>query len=323
MCTAVTYRGEHHYFGRNLDLEGSFGEEIVVVPRNMMLPFRHEKTQEHHFGIIGTALNRNGYPLFYDATNEMGLSMAGLNYPGNAVYQDRSDALHNVAPFELIPWVLGQCASAAEAERLLGKTNVICEAFSDTLKLTPLHWMISDRERSLVAEPEKDGLTLYENSIGVLTNNPPFPVQISGLRNYLNLSAQEPESRFAEGMELKPYSRGMGALGLPGDYSSSSRFVRAAFVKWNSAPEADQELSQFFHLLESVAQPRGCVRLKGALYEKTVYTSCCDTDQGIYYYKTYENSGISAVGLFMENLDGQELVAYPMLKQQEIRWQNR
>ena len=134
---------------------------------------------------------------------------------------------------------------------------------------------------------------------------------------------------FAENLPLKIYSRGMGAIGLPGDLSSSSRFIRAVFTKENSVCGNSEleSVGQFFHILSSVEQQRGLVRLQNETdkthYEITIYSSCCNADKGIYYYKTYDNSQITAVDMYKENLDGQRLVSYPMLKGQQIKWQNR
>ena len=119
MCTALAMSGKDRYFGRNLDLEYSYIETITITPRNFPFAFRKKETIAHHYAMIGTAYVRDGYPLYYDATNEKGLSMAGLNFPGNAVYKPYVIGRENVAPFELIPWILGQCATVKEAKEKL------------------------------------------------------------------------------------------------------------------------------------------------------------------------------------------------------------
>ena len=317
MCTAVTYKTKDHYFGRNLDLEYSYKETITVTPRNYAFHFRKTGTIERHFAIIGMAFVADGYPLYYDATNEKGLSIAGLNFPENANYKPYCKGKDNVTPFELIPWILGQCSTVAEAEVLIRRMNLLREDFSKDLPLSPLHWILSDRERTVTLEPLASGLKLCKNPAGVLTNNPTFDYHMLNLNNYLHLTRDPPKSTFSGGNEalpLKPYSRGMGALGLPGDASSASRFVRAAFVKMNSVSgnTERESVSQLFHILKSVEMPRGCVRMEDGRYEITVYTSCCNTDRGIYYYTTYENSRISAVDLHKENLQGNALISYPL-----------
>ena len=183
--------------------------------------------------------------------------------------------------------------------------------------------MISDKFESIVVEPMEDGIKVFDNPVGVLTNNPPFDFHMYNLSNYLNLTHEEPVNRFTNKIDLTPYSRGMGAIGLPGDLSSSSRFIKATFTKLNSISD-DAELgsiSQFFHILGSVAQQRGCVKVNDT-FEKTVYSCCCNTDKGIYYYRTYDNSQITAVDMHKENLDGEDVISYPLIKNQQIKWQN-
>lgn len=324
MCTAATLLTKHHYFGRNLDLEYSFIETVTITPRNY--PFRFRKVQPlyTHYAMIGIAYVHEGYPLYYDATNEKGLSIAGLNFPGYADYKPADSTKDNITPFELIPWVLGQCASVAEARELLMRANLLDENYSDELPLSPLHWMISDRNSSITVESVKEGLRVYENPVGVLTNSPTFDMQMLHLNNYMGLTSNFPKNNFAPGLELHRYSNGMGAIGMPGDWSSQSRFVKASFVKMNSVcgNSEEERVSQFFHILGSVEHQRGCVEMGKDLYEITIYSSCCNTDKGIYYYRTYDNSQITAVDMFKEDLDATKVVTYPMITEMEITWQN-
>lgn len=323
MCTAVSLSTKAHYFGRTLDLECSYRENVVVTPRRFPLPFRRMPAMPSHYALIGMATVADGYPLYYDATNEAGLSMAGLNFPGNAVYGPESGDRDNIAPFEFIPWVLGRCKSVAEARALLERLCLADISFSPQLPLAPLHWLIADRDESITVEPVAEGLRVHDNPVGVLTNNPPFDYQMTNLSNYMALSPRTPENRFAPSLSLRPYSRGMGGLGLPGDLSSVSRFVRAAFARAHSVcgGSETESVGQFFHILAGVAHTRGCVLVDGQ-YEITLYTSCCSTDRGIYYYTTYGNSQITGVDMHREDLDGRALIAYPLIDEQQIRMQN-
>ena len=324
MCTAVSFLTENHYFGRNLDYEHTFGEAVTVTPRNFELKFRNCSDLKTHYAIIGMAAVSQGYPLYFDATNEKGLSMAGLNFPEYATYKPYTECKNNIAPFEFIPWVLAQCANMAECTRLLENVNLENTDFSDDLPVSPLHWMISDREKDITIEPTADGLRIYENPVGVLTNSPEIDMHLFNLNNYISLSTKAPKNTFSEKLDLKVYSRGMGAMGLPGYLSSASRFVKAAFTKSNSVCAASESasVSQFFHILYSVYQQRGCVEVKDGLYEMTNYSSCCNTDRGIYYYTTYENSTIYAVDMYKEKLDSSDLAVYPLAKTQNILLQN-
>ena len=277
-----------------------------------------------HYAIIGMAYVTNNYPLYYDAINEKGLGIAGLNFVGNAKYKEKVDGKDNIAQFELIPWILSQCASVEEARVLIEKINILNVSFSNDLPVAELHWIIADSKEAITVEAVEEGIKIYENSVGVLTNNPPFDKQMFALNNYMNLSAKSPEDKFAKGLNLQKYSRGMGAIGLPGDLSSQSRFVRVAFTKMNSiSGEGEKEsVSQFFHILNSVDQQRGCCDLGDGKYEITIYTSCCNTDKGIYYYTTYDNHQINAVDMHKENLDRNDLIRFPLIKEEQIRMQN-
>ena len=324
MCTAATYKTKDFYFGRTLDYEFSYQEEVTVTPRNYSLAFQNGRVLENHYAIIGMAYVVDGYPLYYDGVNEMGVAIAGLNFVGNAVYGKAMPGKDNIAQFEFIPWVLAQCADLGEVRTLLTNINLTDTSFRSDLPIAQLHWMIADREGCIVVEAMADGLHIHENPVGVMTNNPTFDRQLLRLCDYQQLSAKEPENRFAKGLELKTYSRGMGAMGLPGDLSSTSRFVRVAFVKENShSGEGEEEsVSQFFHILGSVDQQRGCCEVREGEYEITIYTCCCNCDKGIYYYTTYDNQQITAVDMHRENLNGSALCRYRLITGQQIRLQN-
>ena len=197
MCTAATYYAKDHYFGRNLDLEFSYHEEITIVPRSYPFIFRKCEDINHHYAMIGTAFVVEGYPLFYDAVNEKGLGIAGLNFPGNAAYKAEVQDADNVAPFEFIPWILSRCADVDEARTLISRMNPVNISFSPELPLTPLHWMIADQKRTIVVEPLKDGIRVYDDPVGVMTNNPTFDQQMFHLSNYMHLSNKPVKNTFA------------------------------------------------------------------------------------------------------------------------------
>lgn len=324
MCTAATYKTKNFYFGRTLDYEMSYGDKIVITPRNYAFDLRDGGRLKEHYAMIGMACVMREYPLYYDAVNEKGLCIAGLNFVGNAQYGRRVEGKDNIAQFELIPWLLGKCATVQEARRFLKRVNLTDTPFMEELPVARLHWLVADKNECITVEAVQEGLMVYENPVGVLTNNPPFPYQMFGLNNYRRLAAENGESTFAKDLALEAYSRGMGAMGLPGDLSSQSRFVRAAFVKMNSrsGDSEEESVSQFFHILGSVDQQRGCCRLGEGKYEITLYTSCCSADRGIYYYTTYDNHQISAVDMHREELDGEELTVYAPVEGEQIRMQN-
>lgn len=145
--------------------------------------------------------------------------MAGLNFPGNAHYFPDQEGKDNIASFEFI---LGTCKSVAED-------------FSKDFPTSTLHWIIAEKDSSIVVESMEDGLHVYDNPVGVMTNNPPFPIMKFALNDYYALSAHRLNHKFADGVELTEYSRGMSSLGLPGDLSSKSRFVRFVFTNYNTS----------------------------------------------------------------------------------------
>lgn len=323
MCTAISVTVDDNYFGRNLDYEFSFGEKVIITTRNFKFNFRNGKKISKHFAIIGMGIENNSFPLYFDATNEAGLSIAGLNFPDNAEYMEKKDDMDNVASFELIPWVLTQCKSVTDACKLLENINITNESFNEKLPPSPLHWIIADKIETAIVEQTKNGVRVFRTPVGVLTNSPSFDIQMFNLTNYMSASAEDAKNDFSDKVVLKPYSRGMGGIGLPGDLSSASRFVKTSFLKLNSVfGKTEKEvINHFFHILYSVYHVRGAVKV-GNKYEITHYTSCCNTDKGIYYYTTHNNSQINAVSLFAENLKADKLICYNLISEQKILFQN-
>lgn len=316
----MTYQNGDFYFGRNLDLEYSFGEKAVITPRNYRFSFKELPDLSAHYAMIGTASVHDGYPLYAEAVNEKGLGMAGLNFPGNAVYKSKAEGKINVAPYELFPWILGQCSTVNEAGVRLRDVNLLNVPFAESLPLAPLHWMIADKESCIVLETAEDGGHIYENPYGVLTNNPPFPYYLMHLSSYRNLSCRTPENQFSGQLDLPVYGQGMGGIGLPGDFSPVSRFVKAAFLRWNSRSACDElsNAAQFFHILDAVAMVRGAVITEEGNCDITTYSCCANADKGIYYYKTYENNQIQKISLQNENLESEELKIFELSKEQKI-----
>lgn len=313
MCTAISYKTKHHYFGRNLDLEKGYLEGVVITPRNYPFSFRYGVPCEQHYALIGVGIIVNDYPLYFEATNEKGLSMAGLNFPGNAFYYPFACEKENVAPFELIPYLLGSCSSVSEAKNRLSSINVVHCNFSEEFPVSPLHWMISDKEASITLECTKDGMKIYDNPFGVLTNNPTFDYHLMNINNYQGLYEGAAQNSLCKRLPLENYSLGMGALHLPGDFSSASRFVKTVFVKEKSICSGGEteSVNQFFHMLQAVAMPKGCVMTPSGEYEYTRYSCCCNTDTQVYYYTTYQNMTIRSVDMHDVNLDDVCLYSYP------------
>ena len=307
MCTAMTIGG---CFGRTLDLEYGYAEQVVGTPRDFPLPLRHRPVLTRHYAMLGMATVAEGFPLYYDAVNEHGLGMAGLNFPHSGVYTPAQEG--DVASFELIPFVLGQCQSVAQAKALLTGVRVCDTAFSAAYSPTKLHWMVADGTTSIVVEAVAEGVRIYDNPIGAMTNEPTFDKQLAHWETFAHLTNHEPSS-------TPPHlGRGSGSLGLPGDYTSPSRLVRAAFAAAHSETE-DDALGAFFHAMATVEVPRGCLRLPDGRHVTSRYTSCMDLREKVYYYRTYGCTRIHAVKMVTE---GEALVAYDLPTGEDVTWEN-
>lgn len=286
----------------------AFGARILLTPRHFPLTFGCGECVREHPSILGVATVHAGFPLYFDAMNDKGLGMAGLNFPRSAVYHPRVAGKRNMASFELIPLVLATCADVGEASALLRECNVTSESAAATLPATPLHWIVADGERAITLESTRDGVQIYENPHGVLTNEPPFPEQLARMESVLALS---PEPCTCE--EGAPPLLAGGSMGLPGDYTSSARFARALFVKTHTVPgdtERD-EVERFFHVMDSVCVPRGCVHTSQGEDHYTYYTSCASEKTGAYYFTTYNDRSVRCVCPEGER-DGDTLVEYQM-----------
>ena len=325
MCTSLAFlAAKDFYFGRNMDIDKSMGEQVTITPRNFPLPFREEQTISRHYAFVGMACVRDGYPLYSEAVNEKGVGITCLAFSGNAVYADKLNPnKHNISTFELIHWLMGQCANITQVRALLAKTNVTSAAFSEELPPAETHWHIADEQESVVLEIMADGMHIYDNPTGVATNNPPFPYHLANLNYYLNLTPKFPQNQFAEELGLKPLGVGYGSVGLPGDASAISRFIRLNFLKANSPrPETEsQAVNQFFHLLDGVSLIRGAQRGYHDEICQTTFNCCVNASRGIFYYKTYDNHQITAVDMHRENLDGSGLIRYDLIQEEQFRWE--
>lgn len=310
MCTTVAVTLGSFFFGRNMDIEGSFGERVVITPRNYPFRFRRISPSLSHYAIMGTAAVVAGYPLYADAVNEKGLCAAGLNFPYNAYYPKWGSGIKTeISPFELIPWVLGQCATVAEARELLVQTVLVDEPFSTDLSLTPLHWHIADKDGALVVEPMGDGLKIYDDPVGVLTNNPPFPHQLEQFSRYGELDNRSLVMSLAE---PSFFSLGLGGVGIPGDYSSTARYAKAAYLKKyiRSKDDTNAQIAAMFSLLGAVAPPLGCVLDKEGKPHYTTYSCCVDAENRKYYVKKVDKLEVFSVSLDKNDLDGERVISF-------------
>ncbi len=294
MCTAII---DGNLFGRTLDLEGSYGEEVVITPRRFEHRFLHATAPQKPFALIGTAHVNQGVPLYYDAANEKGLCAAALRFPNLTAYHKPAKDRLNLASFEVIPWLLCNFDSARKAREAIESLNITCDNISPALPSTPLHWMVADKEYAFVIESVADGVKIYDNKIGIMTNAPDFPTQIS------NLKKSDSEK-------------------ILGDGSSTSRFIRVSYAKTHAIQETDRTvaISRFFHIMSTVSLPHGYSRGLGNKPMKTLYTSCIDTKDLIYYFTTYACRQIHGIRLSDHNLDSDKIIIQPMPDEEKISY---
>ncbi len=328
MCTALTLRTKdgYHIFGRNMDLSYSFNQAVTLVPRNYK--YRDRITGDmkaNKYAIIGMASVFDEYPAFADGMNEKGLGCAGLNFPGYSYYEEnRVQDKTNLAPYDLILWILSNFETVDEVAKELQNVELVAVPINEKTPLPTLHWMVADKNgKSIVIERTKERLSVYENPIGVLTNSPTFDWHLTNLNEYIKVKPIQTEDTTWVQKELKPFGAGDGTNGLPGGFSGVDRFVRIAYLR-SRCMECDNletGISQFFHMLNNVAMPRGSV-LAENLLDITLYTSCMCQEKGIYYYATYDGYGIIAIDMNKEELDAKEIKRFDYIEKLQIAKQN-
>ncbi|MDU7241671.1 choloylglycine hydrolase [Clostridium sp.] len=330
MCTALTLQTKegYHLFGRNMDIEVSFNQSVALVPRNFTYKNRATNEMENtKYAMIGMGTIIDEHPCYAEAMNEKGLACAGLNFPGYSYWEeDVVEGKINIAPYDLILWALGNFECINDLREDLEKINLVARPVNENIPLPTLHWIIYDaRGECIVVEKTKDGLRIFENKIGILTNAPTFDWHMTNLTQYMGVSSHQPSEIKWGDIELKALGQGAGGKGLPGDFSSPSRFVKATFLRSNAVVGDDyiSAINEFFHILNSVAMVKGSVVTPQNLNDITQYTSCMLQEKGIYYYNTYNNSTINAIDMNKENLDAKEIKIFEYRDKQFINFENR
>ena len=295
MCTGIFRRGPNSCFGRNLDVSTSFGERMIFTPRRRRFTFHHLPPIEEGYSLLGAGIFMDDYPLYFDAMNEKGLALAGLNFPSNAFYASYEEGKYRyaLAPYELFTYLLRKCASVEEVKCFLKEAILTNESFAANLPLAPLHYFFADQKESLVVEQEKDGLHVYENPYGVLTNNPPFPFQIEGLRKLRGVGPNTAKDNFLT--SLSPSYVGSGTIGLPGDFSAPSRFQKCAYLNLHAkAKKIEDNPKILSQILDSVKFIRGAVLDDEGREEVTLYQSVMQLESGVYSLKREEEDAYSS-----------------------------
>ncbi|MBO7132175.1 choloylglycine hydrolase [Candidatus Saccharibacteria bacterium] len=313
MCTGARFNDNagNMYFGRNLDWSVGYGEKIVVVPRGYKYKsaFLGEITKSP--AIIGMGIVVENTPLYFDCANEDGLAIAGLNFPGYAKYETEAvDEKNNVVAYEFPLWVVLNFSSVDEAKKALKDVAIVAKPINEQFPVSELHWIIGDAKGSIVVEYTERGMEIFENDVDILTNQPGFGWHKENLRNYMNLFPQTPKEIKWEKAKLTAFGPGSLMQGLPGDYYSPSRFIRAAYLNTHYPVKTSEEenVSRLFHTLTGVAMIDGAAAMLDGQFEKTIYTGGYSTATQTYYYNTYEDPAIKSVSLKDCELDSKELI---------------
>lgn len=295
MCTAIAIYDKNILFGRNMDLDYDLFEKAIFLPKNYVIDFKKEKSIETKYKILGIGVVVDNYPLFADAINECGVGFAGLAFKDNCRYYEYNLSKKNYAPYEFVLYVLGNCKSIEEIRSFLNCINIVDISFNEKVLNTPLHFIFVDKRKSIVVETTKKGIQIYDNYFNVLTNNPEFSYHKENVKNYLGLNNGELKNNLLKELDIKPYSYNQAAFGLPGDYSSSSRFIKSLYVKNNLILDgSNKDITDFFKCLGSVSMIKGSVKTEKG-FEITIYSSCYDLKEFKLYYKAYYGEKIICV----------------------------
>lgn len=323
MCTCINIIGRGGFFGRTLDLDYSFNEKVIITPRNYQIDFKCDKSITSHCAIIGIGTIVENFPLYAEASNEHGLSIAYLNFKGLAKYNEIKKDKLNLAIYEVGLFFLSKYENVNQIKDEIIKLNIISVPYNENTQLTDLHIMIADKKESIVIEQTTSGLKVYENRYNVLTNNPEFSFHKNNLSRYMGLSNLSPTNNINKCVDFNIYSLGLGGIGLPGDYSSPSRFVRAFFNKSNTIFDDDEQkdVYTFFKLLDSVSIIKGLVKVKDS-YHYTIYSSCFSYQSKVFYYKKYNSNKIYKIDMLKKDLTQKKLIEMNLNESIEFTEQN-
>lgn len=315
MCSGIRFSDNngHMYFGRNLDWSTGYGEKVVITPRNYKYNSAFLGELPMKSAVIGMAIIEENVPLYFDCANEAGLAIAGLNFPGYAEYEKTAvDGKTNVSAYEFPLWVAMNFSTVDEAEAALKNVAIVDKPINDKFPSSLLHWIIGDKDRSIIVEYTKDGMEIFHNDVDVLTNQPGYNWHHENLRNYLNLDSPEPAKVTWRDATFVPFGSGSLMRGIPGDYYSPSRFVRLAYLNTHYPVKDTEEenVSRLFHSLAGVSMIDGAAAMGDGNFEKTIYTGGFSSATNTYYYNTYDDPAIKKVSLNDNDLNSDKLSSF-------------
>lgn len=324
MCTSVMYKNAKGkwFLARTMDFSFELGGRPVVIPRNFHFKSDAQATGfDTKLGFTGAGRDLNGY-ILVDGVNEVGVGAATLYFDGLAKFADQTDENKtNLAPHEVINWILGNVTSVDDLKAKISDVNIVAVA-NDLFKMVvPLHWIVADKSGAcVVLEQDENSMKVMDDPVKVMTNSPDFQWHLKNLNNYVQLKPTSHSSKSYGDFESDAYGLGSGALGLPGDYTSVSRFVRAAFIRENTE-KADTEagsINALTHILNSVEIPKGVKADNEGGCDYSQYRGYMSLDEGAYYMQPYDDQTITRVVLTPELLNASEPSEYPLQNAQQF-----
>lgn len=309
MCTSFTSEtlDKKHFLARTMDFGFELNANPVICPRHYEWKSDFEEREySGKYGFVGAGKYLDKY-FFADGVNEHGLSCASLYFPFEAVYNKEAiEGKRAIAPHELPLLILTEYKSIAELE---ANINDIClvETIVPLLGVvTPLHWIVTDTTgRTVVIEPTDAVLRIKKNPIGVMANSPELEWHLKNLNNYINLTPKQVNNKQVGDQTIYPFGQGTGTLGLPGDFTPPSRFVRAVYFKAAITPAENEEqaVRNCWQVLSTVRIPKGIVMQSNGEYDYTQYVSAMCSESKTYYFSNYDNNRIQQVKLTDEILN--------------------
>jgi choloylglycine hydrolase len=311
---------------RTLEFAIDLQSDVLVSPRGFE---RIGLTPDGEDGLkwkakyASVGANGVGLPILIDGVNEAGLAAGLFYFPTTAGYPayTPADAAKTIAPWQLGSWLLDNFASVDEVRANIGSVLVAETVLKQWGFSPPVHAVVRDATgKSLVIEYVGGKLNLYDDAIGVITNSPAFDWHMTNLRNYVNFSLDNHPPIKLGAVKLEPFGQGSGMLGMPGDFTPPSRFVRAvAFSQSVLQPKTGEEaILSAFHILNNFDIPRGSAREAekddhgNVLADYTIWTAASDLKAKRFYFRTYDDSRIRVVDLMTMNLDAKDIVTFSM-----------
>ena len=314
---------------RTMEFAADLQSNVVVLPRAMESvgtapgdkPGLRWKSK---YGCAGA--NAFGVPVIVDGMNEKGLGVGIFYFPGYAKYQavKEEDVGKAIAPWEVPLYLLGNCANVEEAVQAVRNVRVGDVVQKDMGYVPPCHYIVNDASgQCVVVEYVGGELKIHDNPLGVITNSPTFDWHVTNLRNYVNLTVNNVPPVDIAGIDLHGFGQGSGMLGLPGDFTPPSRFIRAVAFSQSALPvaTAHEGVLQAFHILNQFDIPKGAARGVDngkEIADYTLWTSVSDLTNRRYHFRTFDNSRIRMIDLKKMDLDAKEIKTISMAGKEVI-----